>query len=93
MGFSHNQVDNSRESAARALVSWTAGIGLNRKRLLIFGVRLCAMGCIVLGDGNVHLVLNAGPLSYLGTAVRNTMRVDGQNQSLMGGAFMWIKKA
>lgn len=92
-------------------------------------------GYVVLGHAAAHLVLDAGPLGYLGiaahghadalavclaldgdwwlvdpgtyayhsapewrdyfrgTAAHNTLRVNGQNQSLIGGAFMWLKKA
>jgi hypothetical protein len=92
-------------------------------------------GYVVLGNAAAHLVLDAGPLGYLGiaahghadalafclaldgrwwlvdpgtyayhsapewrdyfrgTAAHNTVRVNGRDQSLMGGAFMWLEKA
>jgi hypothetical protein len=30
---------------------------------------------------------------FRGTAAHNTLRIDGQDQSLIGGNFMWLKKA
>jgi hypothetical protein len=92
-------------------------------------------GYVVLGDGDRHLVFDAGPLGYLGiaahghadalsfclavagewwlvdpgtyayhstpewrnyfrgTAAHNTVRVNGTDQSRIGGPFLWLAKA
>jgi hypothetical protein len=92
-------------------------------------------GYVVLGDGDCHLVFDAGPLGYLGiaahghadalsfclavdgawwlvdpgtyayhsapewrnyfrgTAAHNTVRVNGTDQSRIGGSFLWLDKA
>src|SRR5207244_3652489 len=64
---------------------------------------LLASGAILFGSGELKFLIGPGTCAYhgggewrayfRGTAAHNTLRIDGVDQSLPGGDFMWVKQA